>query len=102
MLLMLIGPLLLWAVFFTLFYAAQTVGCQSGWDSVFWGNISLLRAVIVSMLLFAMVASAGIYMVVKQSRAFSAGISRIGRYCAIASVVSTILVFPGVFWLQLC
>ncbi|MDO5898444.1 MULTISPECIES: hypothetical protein [unclassified Agrobacterium] len=98
----LIGPLLLWAMFFSLFYAVQSVGCRAGWDLVLWGDISQLRVLIVAVLGLALIVSAYAYFAVIKSEAASGGINRIGRYCAIAGMASTVLVFPGIFWLQLC
>lgn len=100
--LVLIGPLLIWALFFSLFYALQSVGCRAGWDLVLWGNISQLRVVIVAVLGLALIMSAYAYFAIIKNQAAGAGLRRIGQYCAIASMASTILVFPGIFWLQLC
>ena len=100
--LLLLGPLLIWAMFFSLFYALQFVGCRAGWDLVLWGTVSQLRVLIVAVLGLALIASAYACFAIIRSDAARSGLNRIGRYCAIASLASTIFVFPGIFWLQLC
>lgn len=96
------GPLILWAGYFLAIYGLQAVGCRAGWDGVMLGGISLLRVMTVVIVLMAVAVSGLIYLPYRRVEGANGGILSIARYCALAGLVSTILVFPGVFWLQLC
>lgn len=96
------GPLILWAGYFLVIYAAQAVGCRAGWDGVMLGGVSLLRVITIVTVLMAVLVSGLIYLPYRKVEGPDGGIVPIARHCALAGLLSTILVFPGVFWLQLC
>lgn len=96
-----VGPLVLWAAFFTLFYSVQAVGCRAGWDATLLGGVSFLRLATIVLLVISVIAAGALYIYARSSPE-NAGVASIARYSALAGFLSTILVFPGVIWLQLC
>lgn len=97
-----IGPFVLWSVYFSALYAVQGVGCRANWDTVYLGGLPVLRLILIAMFLVAVTISAGMYLVVKNADQGQMGINRIGRYASLAGVLSTVIIFPGVLWLKLC
>lgn len=97
-----IGPFLLWGAYFTALYSLQGIGCSANWDTIFLVGLPVLRIVLVAVFLLFIALSAWIYMVARKTEHGRTGIVRIGHYCALAGMLSTIIIFPGVFWLKLC
>ncbi|WP_313618279.1 hypothetical protein [Agrobacterium sp.] len=102
LLFLLIGPLTLWALFFLCLYSVQAVGCEMGLQATMWGGFTSLRALVI--ILFLLASATVIYLttIMWQQNRFGEGLNRIIRYCALASTFSTVVIFPGIFWLQMC
>ena len=101
LMLVILGPFVMWSIYFITLYGIQAVGCRANWDTVFLAGIPVLRLILVTLLVLSAVASTSIYIVTTKVHADQV-MRRIGSYCAAAGLFSTILIFPGVFWLQLC
>lgn len=102
LLFLLVGPLALWALLFLSLYGVQAVGCGIGLQTSMWGGFPALRALAVVLFLLASVAVIFLATVMWQQNGFGEGLNRIMRFCALASSFSTVAIFPGVFWLQMC
>lgn len=96
------GPLILWAGYFSAIYGLQAVGCRAGWDVMMLGGISLLRLTTIVAFVMAVSVSALLYLPHRKVEVGGETLLPIARYVALAGLASTILVFAGVFWLQLC
>lgn len=100
LLMAMIGPFVLWMVYFALYYGIQSVGCAAGWETTRVAGFPLLRTILIG--LFALTALLSL-LVYQTSRTDDPGsMGGIARYCALGGVFCTLLVFPGVFWLELC
>ncbi|OJF98185.1 hypothetical protein AX761_12575 [Rhizobium sp. 58] len=95
-----IGPFVLWTVYFALFYGIQAVGCKAGWETARVAGFPLLRAILIGLFMVTGLVSVLVY---RTSRTGNTGsLGNIVRYSALGGVVSTLLIFPGVVWLELC
>ncbi len=100
LLLAIIGPFVLWAVYFTLFYGIQAVGCSAGWDVKQVAGFPLLRTILIGLSVLTILLSTVTY---RASRTVDTDMmGRVARNCALAGLVSTLVIFIGVFWLKLC
>ncbi|MCM2474501.1 hypothetical protein HGO38_13550 [Rhizobium sp. CG5] len=97
-----IGPFVLWSISFTTLYGVQGLGCRADWDTVLLAGFPLLRLVLMALLVLATALSAALYLAARSMDTHQPGMGRIARYSALAGMVSTVITFPGVFWLQLC
>jgi len=102
LLFLLIGPLTLLAMYFLGIYSVQAVGCEMELQATVWGGFTSLRALLI--ILFLLASATVIYLttIMWQQTRFGEGLNRIMRYCALASSFSTVVIFPGIFWLQIC
>ncbi len=94
-----------WSVAFLAIYGAQTMGCAAGWQNVELFGVSHLRLLLVVMLaaMAALVAFSGWRVVAAVRRnGQNRTMIDVTRYTALAATLSTVFVFIGVFWLQLC
>lgn len=97
-----LGPFILWSVYFVTLYGVQAVGCRANWDTAFLVGIPLLRLILVAILAAAAILSVAMYVLARRIEDDQVAIMKIGRYCAVAGLFSTIVIFPGVLWLKLC
>ncbi len=83
-------------------YGVQAVGCRANWDTAFLGGIPVLRLILVAILAASAILSVAMYMLAGRVETDHVVITAIGRYCAAAALFSTVNVFPGILWLELC
>lgn len=100
LLLAIIGPFLLWTLSFTLLYGVQSVGCAAGWETARVAGFPLLRVILIGLFVLTVGLSGLIY---RTSKTNDIGSMRsIACYSALGGMVSSLLIFPGVIWLELC
>ena len=99
---LILGPFVMWSIYFIGIYGVQAVGCKASWDMTFIAGIPLLRWVLVAMLAASAAMSVLMYYLATRIDTDQPSIKRIGYYCAAAGLFSTVIIFPGVFWLELC
>lgn len=102
LLFLIIGPLTIWALFFLTLYGVQAVGCEMGLQTAMWGGLSALRALVIAVFLLGTAIAIYLANFLWQQTSADVGLIRVMRYCALASLFSTAVVFSGVLWLQLC
>lgn len=122
LLVLILGPFILWSVYFITLYGVQAVGCRANWDTTYLGGIPVLRLILVAILVAATILSVAMYVLagrMPDSLAIRASsdsgtaekgaretdqlaLKRIGRYSAAAGLFATIIIFAGVLWLELC
>ncbi len=99
---LIIGPFILWSIYFITLYGVQAVGCRARWDTAFIASVPILRLILVSILGASAILSAAMYVLAGRIETEQLAITKIGRYCAAAGLFSTIILIPGVLWLELC
>lgn len=102
LLLLIIGPLTIWALFFLALYGMQAVGCEMGLQMKMWGGFNALRILVIALFLLATAVVIYFTKLMWQPNHLAGGMRRIMRYCALGSSFSIVAVFSGVFWLQMC
>jgi hypothetical protein len=102
LLILILGPFTLWSVYFITLYGVQAVGCRANWDTTFLGGIPVLRLILVAILAASAILSVAMYVLAGRIETDHVMIKKIGRYCAAAALFSTVIVFPGILWLELC
>jgi hypothetical protein len=100
LLMAIIGPFVLWIVYFALYYGIQSVGCAAGWETARVAGFPLLRAILIGFFALTVLLSLLVYHTSGTGDSGSTG--GIARYCALGGIFCTLLIFPGVFWLELC
>ena len=98
---LILGSFVMWSIYFIGIYGVQAVGCKASWDTVVIAGI-LLRWVLVAMLAASAAMSALMYYLATRIDTDQPSIKKIDYYCAAAGLFSTVIIFPGVFWLELC
>lgn len=99
---LILGPFIMWSIYFIGIYGVQAVGCRASWDTAFIAGIPLLRWILVAMLAASAALSALMYRLAIRIDTNQPSIQKIGYYCSAAGLFSTVIIFPGVFWLDLC
>lgn len=99
---LILGPFMLWSIYFITLYGLQAIGCRANWDTALVAGIPMLRLLLVAVLTASATLSAAMYVLAGRLAADQLAIAKIGRYCTAAGLFSTIIIFPGVFWLELC
>ncbi|SCX34410.1 hypothetical protein [Agrobacterium rosae] len=102
LLILILGPFILWSVYFVTLYGVQAIGCRANWDTAFLPGFSVLRVVLVAILAASTILSVAMYILAGRLEVNQLVIKRIGRYCAAAGILSSMITFPGVLWLELC
>ncbi len=102
LLILILGPFILWSVYFITLYGVQAVGCRANWDTALLAGIPVLRLILVAILVASAIVSVAMYVLAGRIETDQVAITKIGRYCAAAALFSTMIIFPGVLWLELC
>ncbi|KXG87320.1 hypothetical protein [Agrobacterium bohemicum] len=92
----------MWSIYFITLYGVHAVGCKANWNTAFLVGIPMLRLILVAILAASAILSVAMYVLARRKEADHLAIVKIGRYCAAAGLFSTMIIFPGVLWLDLC
>lgn len=97
-----LGPFILWSIYFMTLYGGQAVGCKANLDTILVASVPVLRLILAAIMALSAVLSVAMYVFAVRMTHDQLAITKIGRYCAAAGLSSTIITFPGVLWLDLC
>jgi len=93
---------LIWASAFSMLYAALSIGCELGWNSITWGIFDLLRLILFTLWAGHMTLLAWLYRVCRK-RLDTSGEenSSAARFLGRASLGATMAAVASTFWIGL-